>query len=192
MPKTSIQNIPLYKLRAYIDGKTEYLSPIEQAQLDRLYFAYDQLKTESIWNAAKRIQRRFDVSISQAHRDVHDCKKLFNPTNKHDIDWIENFLIEDIKLQMNVAKAEQNHTAWANARTHLLRMYAIMSKKELGIDPEILGNNSYFAVAIANNQIIKLNLDEVFKLPENERLELSSSILYSEIDAETAKKMMDE
>jgi len=192
MARQNLDDIPVHRLRAFVDGRHDQLLPGEQEVLSRLSFAYDQLKYESAKTTAARLQQKFGISVRQAFYDIQRCKTLFNPIFKADIDWLENFILEDAKCQMVSAKAEGNHSAWMGARTHLLKMYAMLKANDTGFDIDKMGNNNYYVVVASDNKAIKLDLDKVHELPINERVELSHSILLREIDAEEAELIMND
>lgn len=187
-----IEEVPLHKLRAFVDGKTDMLKPSEQAQLDRMHFAYTQLRYESTRATVRRIVQKYNVTERQAFKDIAQCKKLFVPLYKDDIDWLEHYIIEDIKKSIQAFQVEGNASAWNNARAQLIKMYTIMAARDTNFDIDKLGNNNYFVVVGNEGELQKIDLDKIYELPTNERVKISHSFLKNEISAEEAQKIMND
>jgi len=188
MPKTlKAEDITIDRLRAWLnDPGTEELSPKDREIYNRWDYAYDQLKIETPSSVINRLVSKFSISKAQAYRDLQHCQKLLNPINRHDLDWIRNFIIEDALLQIEVARENVDHKTWQKARADLIRIYMIEKGDKAAIDPELLGRNEYFITINFGDNVEKINMNELHKLPVNKRVELTN-FLFNDIDIEDAK-----
>lgn len=188
MAKTlKAEDITLDRIRAWLnDPEAGELNATDRAIYDRWDFAYDQLKIEKPAAVVNRMIKRFEICKAQAYRDIQNCQKLLNPINRHDLDWVRNFIIEDALLQIKVARDRVDSRAWQKARADLIRMYAIEKEDNKGIDPELLGNNEYYITINFGDKLEKINLNELHKMPVNKRVD-KTEFLFRDIDVDDAK-----
>ncbi len=180
----------LENIKAWLnDPDTNELSEKDKEILERLDFAYDQLKIDPPKIVARKMAAKFGYSVRNAQYDIQKCKILFNPINRRDVEWIRNFIIEDAILQIKAAREKLDMRAWNNARSQLLKLYIAEQKDKAEIDPEMLGNNKYYITVNFGNAAKKIDMNKLHELPEDKRLKLTE-FLYSDINIEDAKEIM--
>jgi hypothetical protein len=192
MAKTlKAEDITFDRIRAWLnEPDAEEISETDRKIYDRWDYAYDQLKIEKPSAVINRLVHKFEISKAHAYKDLHNCQKLLNPINRHDLDWIRNFLIDDAQLQIKVARENVDHRAWQKARSDLIRIWAIEKGEKTGIDPELLGRNEYYVTINFGDKVEKINMNELHKMPVNKRVELTE-YLFNDIDTDQAKFMLE-
>lgn len=184
-------DVTLDRIRSWLNNPdSETLSETDRQIYDRWDYSYDQLKLEKPSSVINRLMAKFDISKAQAYRDIQNCQKLLNPVNRHDLEWVRNYIIEDALLQMKVAKENVDHKSWQKARADLIRIYQIEKGDNSIIDPELLGRNEYFITINFGAMAEKINMNELHKLPVNRRMELTN-FLFADIGIEDAKVILE-
>jgi len=184
------ENVSLERLRAWIDNpNTEVLTADEKRIWERIDFAYDQLKTETPREVVNRIVKKFNISRTQATKDIQLCNQLLAPTNRTDIEWMRNFIISDAMLQIKVAQEMLDMKGWAAARDTIMKVYLNELNSQAPIDPELLGRNTYYALININGNVEKLELDKLTGLPREKKEELAQIIL-EDITPQVAETIM--
>lgn len=185
------EDLTFDRIRAWLnDPEAGELNNLDREIYDRWDFAYDQLKIERPSAVATRIMKKYNVCRAQAYRDIQNCQKLLNPINRHDLEWIRNYIIENAMLQMKVAMENVDHRNWQKARADLLRIYALERSEKQGIDPGLLGRNEYFITINFGDKLEKINMNELHKMPVNKKLELTE-YLFNDISTEDAKFILE-
>jgi len=182
MPK---EEVTFDKIRAWVNNKdAPELSEAEKRILDRWDYVYDQLKIEKQSAVVNRLMKKYNIKISQAYYDIRNAQKLFNPINRRETDWLRNFIVEDALLQIKAARETNDAKAWQKARLDLIKVYALDKADKDGIDPELLGRNNYYVLINVDNTVQKVDMNKVHELPVDKRLELTSDLLYKELESE--------
>lgn len=175
------------RIRAWLDDpETTELSENDKKIWERLDYAYDQLKITQPANVARRMQKKFGISYSQARRDIRTCERILSPANRRDADWLRNFIIEDAIKQIKSAEEKGDHKSWQRARADLIRMYSLEKDDQGQINPQELGNNTYYVLVNLGHKAEKIDMNKIHKLPEQRKVELTSE-LFRDIDIEEAK-----
>ncbi len=192
MSKPAIIEVTFDKIRNFVDNPdAPELTGSEKTILERLDFAYDQLKYNTTVAVVNRLMRKYEIKRSQAYIDIRNCKRIFNPIHRRDTEWLRNFIVEDAVKQLNIAQKNRNHKAWQLARKDLITIYGIDKKDDEAIDPTLLGHNNYFInINVGDNERKKIDYDMLHKLPVNKRHKLTD-FLYPELESEVeAEKIM--
>ena len=187
MPKTKATEVTFDKIRQWVDNPdADDLSQKDKDIYERWTFAYDQLVHERTSAVVNRMMRKFDLSKAQAYLDITNCKKLLNPLYRKDTEWLRNFIIDDNILQIKVAKGINDAKAWQKANANLIRMYAIEKADKEGIDPNLLGNNSYYVMLNNGGETRKLDLDKIAQMDPGAK-EKMTDYLFEDIDNDKAE-----
>ena len=180
--KTRVEDMSVDMIRSWIaNPDTVELSPIQKTILERIDFAYDNLKIEPSHKVVKKIVYKFKVSFETALLDVERCKKIFNPTLRVDAEWLEQFIVNDALKQIKACQKMLDHKHWQAARADLLKIYAHIKQAGDKIDPSILGDNNYFMVVNFGSNAQKIDYNKLNSLPIQERVELTD-FLFQDAD----------
>lgn len=190
MPKVPAEQLTFDRIRQWIDNpdSTE-LSQKDKEIYTRWDFAYDQLKTNKPAAVTNRMVKKFNISESQARKDIRHANQLLNPINRRDSEWIRNYIVEDAMDQIEIARQKQDMKAWQKARMDLIKIYQIDKEDKENIDPDALGQNNYFITIIQGGQARKINIDKLQSLPEDKRIEYTE-FLFEEIEDTEAEEIM--
>jgi len=145
-------------------------------------YAYDQLKTEKTAAVVQRLMKKFGISIALAYKDINECQKLLTPMNRRDTEWLRNYIVEDLLMQIKVARESLDKSAWEKATSHLIKIYAIEKDEHEGIDVNALGNNNYYIIVNSNNKLEKIDYNKLSELSPEKKVELTE-FLFPEIES---------
>lgn len=191
MPKVKAIELTFDRIRNWINNPdSDDLSEKDKEIYVRWDYAYDQLKTEKPVIVVQRLMKKFNISQPLAYKDLRECQKLLSPVNRRDTEWIRNFLVEDLILQIKVARESNDKKLWEKANANLIKIYAIEKGEREGIDPETLGNNNYYVVINAGNKIEKIDYNKLTELEPEKKMRLTD-FLFPEIESTVeAEKIM--
>lgn len=182
MPKVKVDNLPLDRIRAWIENPdTEELSEVDKRILERIDFAYNLLKIEPPHKVIKNIVNRYKVSYDTACRDVEFTNKLWNPRLRITSEWLEQFIINDALSQMKACKQMLDMSTWQKTRADLIKVYTAMIGRQAPIDPQLLGHNNYFLAINFGGQVEKIDANKLNQLPAGKREELAE-MLFPDIE----------
>lgn len=190
MSKKKAALLTFDRIRQWIDNPdTAELSERDKKIYARWDYAYDQLKTNKPAAVVNRLQKKFNISASQARLDIRHATQLLNPINRRESEWIRNYIVEDAIDQIEIARQKQDMKAWQKARADLVRIYALDKEDKDSIDPDELGQNNYYITIIQGGQAQKINIDKLQNLPEDKRIEYTE-FLFEEIEDQDAEEIM--
>lgn len=191
MPKKRAAQLTFDRIRQWVDNPdAPDLSTKDKEIYTRWDFAYDQLKTNKPAAVVSRLQKKFNISASQARLDIRHATQLLNPINRRESEWIRNYIVEDAIDNIEIARKKQDLKAWQKARQDLIKVYELDKDEQDSIDPEALGQNNYYITIIQNNgEAKKLNVDKLQELPEGKRVEYTN-FLFEEIEDQEAEEIM--
>jgi len=183
------------KLRSFLNNEDGELNQKDKDILERWKFAYDQLQVEKKHQTAIRLNKLYGVTIRQAYLDINNARKLFNPLNRHDIEFERIWLVNQIRDDIMAAKKITNVQKRIQLTDRLYERYyrALgLDKDEIDrIDPELLGHNKLIAVFNVDNRTFEFNLDEVNGIKSSVREHLID-IMHQDITIEDAKELLDD
>lgn len=152
------------RLRNFLNSENTELVPKDNEILERWKFAYDQLQIEKKHAVAIRLKKVFKISESLAYLDIFNAKKLFNPLNRHDIEferiWLVNQIKDDILTMKKMANVEKRSRILERLYDRFYKAIGLDKDEIERIDPELLGNNILIAQFVLGDQKIEINLDE--------------------------------
>jgi len=185
MPKQSPAiEVTFDKIRAWLNNsETVELSDNDKKIYERWDYAYDQLKVEKPAAVVQRLKTKFGISTALAYKDLRDCQKLLSPANRRDADWIQNFIIEELMLQIKVGRESLDKTLWQKATENLTKIWQTLKGDTNELDTELLGNNKYFIVIGNKSEVQKIDYDKISELPTEKLVEITD-FLFSELESE--------
>jgi len=155
------------------------------------------------WSAADDLMRRyparktcaglmiqkFNYSLAQAYRDLANAQVMFGTVNVYNKDYIKNWLIEDILKLIQTAKDKGDTKARSAAHANLIKVMGFDRDDKSLIRPEDIEPHRYFAVLVMGDQQLKIDLDDIDKVPITARQKLVHS-LEREITEDIAFEMI--
>ena len=148
------------------DPDAKGLSKHDTVVFERIKFAYDRLQIYPQKKVINSLIKIYDVSQSQAYYDIRHCKKLFNPLNRHDKQFLQKWIADRIMIDIDLLRSKESFTATdfkslSGLYGNLIKV-AGLDRREDGenIDPELLGNNKLVAVFNFNNKQVIVNFDD--------------------------------
>ena len=167
------------------------LSPSQQQQLDRVLSAAKILDKNPIAkNAIAMLRSKFpDISYPTAVKDIQLSMKLFNTIQSFDYDFWHTWLINDIVA--NITKCNNDGSAASKkiiAIEHANLLKAIGEKPTDLEDPKRLEKQSFYILIQNNSNTVKVDVDNLHKLPEATLREINRIVFtgkeITETDAE--------
>jgi hypothetical protein len=170
MSRPSLEETDYELIKAHIlDPASSPLSPIQQNQMDRLLSATKILDKNPVQkNAISLLRSKFpEISFSTAYNDIRLAARLFNSLHTFDFDFWHTWLINDIVA--NITKCNNDNSATARktiAIEHANLLKAIGEKPTDLEDPKRLEKQSFYILIQNNNNTVKVDVDNLHKLPE--------------------------
>ena len=182
------------RLRSFMNSDDGELAHKDKIILERWKFAYDQLQIEKKHHVALRLQKIYPISQSLAYKDINNARKLFNPLNRHDIEferiWLVNMIKGDILTAQKIANIERRLRLTDRLYERYYKALGLDKDEIERIDPELLGGNTLVAQFNLNNTVINMNLDENRVIPKALKDELMTA-MYEDISIEDAQILID-
>ncbi|MCF8219667.1 MAG: hypothetical protein K9J21_11900 [Bacteroidales bacterium] len=176
------EDITFNRIREWLnDPNPQNLSDKDREIYERWDFAYDQLKYERPAAVVNRIKKKFGVHENTARSDVKNAQRLFNPTLRIEAEWLEKYIIDDAKLQIQAAREAADFKAWNSARNSLIKMYELLKDKQAKIDPNQLGNNQYVLAVNFGDTYQKIDVNKLFSLQNDDKGRITE-LLYKPIE----------
>ena len=167
---TAIEHINYELIKSHVlDPDSSQLSLPQQQQFDRILSAAKILDKNPIAkNAIAVLRSKFpEISFPSAARDIRLAMRLFNTIHSFDFDFWHTWLINDIVA--NITKCNNDSSAAARktiAIEHANLLKAIGEKPDNLEDPKRLEKQSFYILIQNNSTSVKLNVDNLHKLPE--------------------------
>ena len=195
MSKKALEDTKYELIKGHILHPDKSSLPDEHRELlDRIISVSKILDKNPIQKHAVAIhQTKYPyISRSQAYEDVRLAMRLFNTIHTFDYDFWQTWLLNDIARNIEACR---NSRTPADRRViameHANLIKAIGEKPEEKGDPRRNEKHAFYFVLQQNNQNIKVDLNNLEKLPAKAMQELSR-ILYggNEIDEDQVEEMM--
>lgn len=146
------------------------LSAKDKEIYDRLDFADTQLRRKPRKKeAANMIIAKYGVTKMTAYNYLWLAQKLFGSIHPINKDWWRNWLVEDILLLIESCKSSGDLKVWATAHANLVKALGLDQKEELPVDPDVLSQHNFYTVININNKMIKVDMDDLVKIPVSNR-----------------------
>lgn len=163
-------------------------------QLDRVISMSKVLdKNPTVKHAVALHKSKYpNLSDTTAYRDARLARKIYNSLHEFDFDFWQSWIINDIIKNIQRCRDSDTHQdrrVIAMEHTNLLKV--IGEKPEELPDPKRNEKHQFYILVQVNNQNIKLNLDQLNKLPEDTLRELNRALAGGhEIDEQGAAEIM--
>lgn len=165
-----------------------------QRELERVISMAKVLdKNPNIKNAVALHRSKFnELSETTAYRDARLAMKIYNSLHEFDYDFWMAWLINDITRNIERCRnADSHQDRKVIAMEHANLIKAIGKRPEELPDPKRNEKHQFYILVQINNQEVKLNLEQLQKLPENTLRELNKALFGgNEIDEQGAAEII--
>ncbi len=182
-------------IKAHIlDPENSPLPAEHQALLDRVVSMSKVLdKNPSVIQAVAIHRSKYrDIGKTTAYRDARIAKRLYNSLHEFDYDFWLTWIINDILKNIEQCRKHDSYNdRRIIAQEHANLLKAIGSRPEELPDPERNEKHSFYIMVNINNQSLKIDVNNLHKLPEDTLRELNRALIASnEIDEQGAIQIM--
>lgn len=196
MSKKALTDERYETIKAHIlDPENSPLPEHLQDQLERLISMAKVLdKNPTVKHAVAIHKSKYpDISDTTAYRDARLARKVYNSLHEFDFDFWQSWIINDIIRNIERCRNHDSHQdRRIIAMEHANLLKAIGEKPEELPDPKRNEKHQFYILVQVNNQNIKLNLDQLNKLPEDTLRELNRALAGgNEIDEQGAAQIME-
>jgi hypothetical protein len=177
----SLQNCHHTEILAY------FHDPVESTLDEKLKFQLQR------WITARKLMDKYpdfkfaskifklkypDLSDRQVYYDFANAKRWLNGIDRHEKEWLRNWVINDIFKLIDAAKAlgSKGFDAWIAAQANLIKATGLDKKKEIEIDPEILEAHTFYMIINVSGQKMDVDFDYFETLPAATTKQLSDII----------------
>lgn len=129
--------------------------------------------------ASKLFKLKFpELSDRQVYYDFANAKHWLNGIDRHEKEWLRNWVINDIFKLIDAAKAlgSKGFDAWIAAQANLIKATGLDKKDEMKIDPEILEAHTFYMIINVSGQKMEVDFDYFESLPSATTKQLSDII----------------
>ena len=192
MSRTSLDETSYELIKSHILNPDSSPLPLpQQILLERIISAGKILDKNPIAkNAANLLRTKYpEISYKTATRDISMAMRLFNTIHSFDYDFWHTWLINDIVS--NIARCNNDGSPAARktiAIEHANLLKAIGEKPADLEDPKRLEKQSFYILIQNNTNTVKVDVDNLHKLPEATLREINRIVFtgkeITEADAE--------
>jgi len=193
MSRKSLQDNRYELIKAHIlDPENSPLPQEHKQQLERIIDASRILEKNPMQKQAVALLRAKypDTGRTQAYEDIRLAVKLFNTLHTFDFDFWHSWLINDIVK--NIERCRNLGTAKAFgviASEHANLIKALGDKPEEIVDPKRNEKHAFYILVQNNNTQVKLDINDLHKLPVNTLQELNRALFAKEINDTEAEEI---
>lgn len=177
-----------------LDPENSPLPPYLQKELDRVISISKVLdKNPVLKNAVALHMAKFpELSETTAYRDARLAMKIYNSFHEFDYDFYLMWLINDITKNIERCRSNNTHNdRRVIAMEHANLIKAIGKRPDEMPDPKRNEKHQFYILVNINNQNIKIDLNNLNKLPEDTLRELNRALSGGrEIDEQGAVEIM--
>ena len=182
-------------IKAHIlDPDNSPLPEEHQALLDRIVSMSKVLdKNPSVIQAvAIHMSKYREISKTTAYRDARIAKRLYNSLHEFNYDFWLSWIINDIVKNIETCRKHDSYNdRRIIAQEHANLLKAIGQRPEELPDPERNEKHSFYIMVNINNQNLKIDVNNLHKLPEDTLRELNRALIASNtIDEQGAIQIM--
>jgi hypothetical protein len=157
---------------------------------DRWAFAWTALLNNRLTGTAvNMLKEEYEISESQAYKDIKNARKLFGNVNETTKQAERNFLSELALKTYHEAALEGNFAQMNKAITNLIKLKQLDQEEPDSYDEENMKSNNYYMVLNLNNQNIKIDFNELDNLDQKEKQNLAK-LLECDIDEVEATRIL--
>lgn len=157
---------------------------------DRWAFAWTALLNKRVTGTAvNMLKDQYEISDSQAFRDIKNARKLFGNVNETTKQAEHNFLSELALKTYDEAARAGNFAQMNKAISNLIKLKQLDQEEPDNYDEENMKSHNYYMVFTMNNQNIKIDFNELDNLGEKEKQNLAK-LLECGIDEVEATRIL--
>lgn len=196
MSKKALTDHKYELIKAHIlDPENSPLPEHLQVEMDRVISMSKLLdKNPTVKHAVALHLSRFpDLSETTAYRDARLARKVYNSLHQFDFDFWQTWIINDIVATI---KRCRNRNTFNDdriiAQEHANLIKAIGERPKELADPHRNEKHQFYIMVNVNNQNIKIDMNNLHKLPEDTLSELNKILMGGqEIDEQGAAEIME-
>ena len=196
MPRKSLTDQKYELIKSHIlDPENSPLPEEHQELMNRIISMSKVLdKNPTIKHAVALHLSKFpEISQTTAYRDARLARKIYNSLHEFDFDfwqsWAINDIIDNIK-RCRDANTYNDRRVISQEHANLLK--AIGTRPEELADPLRNEKHQFYIMVNVNNQNIKIDINNLHKLPEGTLRELNRALIGGhEIDEQSAVEIME-
>jgi len=144
-----------------INGDESKLTEKQIKQLDKYNFIEARLRhLESRTIVAKMVTKRFNISLSQAYRDIQTTQEIYGKCQLTQKDYYKAFLVDSIVETMKLAKEAGDYRSLNSAQKNLIVLMGFDKEDPSELDPSMFQQH----VLIINSDIETLGLPKIDNL----------------------------
>lgn len=133
------------------------------------------------------LRATYQISESQARKDIEDSLFIFNLEHKFNFEWWHNWALENIAELILSCKNASDRSNWAKAQKNLIA--ALGDPPKQSIDPRLMEKHNMFIVINVNNHPVNIDIKDLGKYPP-EFIEAIKPTLFEDITEDTAAEIM--
>jgi len=180
MSKKALEDTSYELIKAHILNPEESpLSFEHQLMLDRVLSAAKVLDKNPVQRIAVALHKaKFpDISQRQAYEDMKIAMRVYNTLHTFDFDFWKTWLINDIVKNIERARSMGTHHALKVIALEHANMIKAIGEKPENIDDPLRNEKHAFYILVQNNNTsVKIDIDNLHKLPEGTLKELNRSL----------------
>lgn len=194
--KTALEETSYELIKAHVLEPDKSPLTAEQAQLlDRVISVSKVLDKNPIQKNAIAIHMaKFpEIGKTQAFNDIKLAMRLFNTLYSFDYDFWQQWLINDIVRNIERCRAQNTPNAFKVISMEHANLIRALGEKPQDIDDprRLEKNNFYIMVQNNNNQTIKIDANQLSKLPASTLSEINKALFAgTEITDTEAEEIM--
>ena len=196
MSKKALTDHKYELIKAHIlDPENSPLPAHLQIEMDRIISMSKLLdKNPTVKHAVALHLTKFpDLSETTAYRDARIARKVYNSLHEFDYDFWKTWLINDIVA--TIKRCRSRNTVLDDrviSQEHANLIKAIGDQPSELDDPHRNEKHSFYIMVNVNNQNIKIDMNNLHKLPEGTLNELNKILIGGdEIDEQGAAEIME-
>lgn len=187
--KSALEDCDFLAIRDYcLDPDATTLNGQQQARMDRIRAAAKYMHKYPFKKQVVNLLRSsFNISESQAKKDLQDSMTIFNLENKFEFNWWHNWALENIAELIQSCRNAGDRSNWAKAQKNLIA--ALGEPPKTNIDPRMMEkHNMYFTINV-NNQLVNIELKDLSRYPK-EFVDIIKPAIFQDITEAQAGEMM--
>lgn len=181
---------------AYLRNPNDvYLSEDLQIKLDQLDFCDNQIRNNRRrTEAAKYIQEKYKVSKPRAYQLILETEYVFGSINRFGKEYYRQFLIEKAMVELDKYSRNSNADGFNKTMKNLIILFGFDKNEETTINAELLQQHNYSFIVNFKNGIdsYELNLNNLSKMPNEEKYKLLKEVEAENIDFDMIDKLSSE
>lgn len=195
MSKKALTDQRAELIKAHIlDPENSPLPENMQEQLDRVISMSKVLdKNPTIKHAVALHKAKYPhLSDTTAYRDARLARKIYNSIHEFDFDFWQSWVINDITRNIMDCRNHNSHQDRRVIAMEHANLIRVIGEKPKDLpDPRRNEKHNFYLLVQINNQNVKIDLNNLHKLPADTLRELNKALMGgNEIDENQAENIM--